>query len=74
MPGHCSAVGGGFLVSPHFEIADELRDTKAQKRERRSLVDLLGIMSKPDVLPKVAVHHRRTVIEFGLLDSHICQR
>lgn len=66
--------GGGLLASLHFEVPDELRHAEAQECERRSLVDLLGIVSKPDVRPEVAVHHGRTAVEFDRLNSHICQR
>jgi hypothetical protein len=65
--------GGGLLDLPHFEVSGEVRQPGAQECERRSLVYLLGIVGEPHVRPEVAVHHGRTVIEFGSLNSHIRQ-
>ncbi|MFF3190500.1 hypothetical protein [Streptomyces misionensis] len=54
-------------------MSGEVRQPGAQECERRSLVYLLGIVSEPYVRSEVAVHHGRTAIEFGSLNSHIRQ-
>lgn len=45
---------------------------QAEQRKRRGFVNLLGIVSKANVCPVVAVHHRRTAVEVDSLNSHIC--
>jgi hypothetical protein len=52
----------GLLGSLYGEVPDELRHAKAQQCERRSLVDLMRVVSEPYILTEVAVHHRCTAV------------
>lgn len=62
---------GGGSVSPHLQVPDEVRQTQAQKCERRGLVYLPGIVSESNGCPEISVHHARACVEFGLLHSHL---
>ena len=63
---------GGLGPQPlYFEVPDEPRHANAQQRERRGFVDLLRVMSEPDMRTKVPVQHRYPLVEVHRLNSNV---